>query len=69
MKKALIVVDYQNDFVDGSLGFLAAENIADKIYTLVAKAMSKKDFIVFTICQYEYRTFNATQEFFNNYSS
>ena len=33
MKKALIVVDYQNDFVDGSLGFLAAENVADKIYT------------------------------------
>ena len=48
MKKALIVVDYQNDFVDGALGFLAAENVADKIYTLVAKAMADKDFIVFT---------------------
>lgn len=48
MKKALIVVDYQNDFVDGALGFLAAENAADKIYTLVAKAMADKDFIVFT---------------------
>lgn len=48
MKKALIVVDYQKDFVDGSLGFLAAENIADTIYSLVAKSMADKDFIVFT---------------------
>lgn len=48
MKKALVVVDYQNDFVDGSLGFLAAENIADKIYSLVGKAVADRDFIVFT---------------------
>ena len=48
MKKALVVVDYQNDFVDGALGFLASENIADKIYSLVARAMADKDFIVFT---------------------
>ena len=48
MKKSLIVVDYQNDFVDGALGFLGAENIAEKVYNLVAKAMANKDFIVFT---------------------
>ena len=48
MKKALIVVDYQKDFVDGALGFLGAENIADKVYTLVARAVANKDFIVFT---------------------
>ena len=48
MKKALIVVDYQNDFVDGSLGFLGAENIAEKVYNIVAKAMADKEFIVFT---------------------
>ncbi len=48
MKKALVVVDYQNDFVDGALGFLAAENIADKIYALTGKAMADKSFIVFT---------------------
>jgi nicotinamidase-related amidase len=47
MKKALIVVDYQNDFVDGALGFLGAENIAGNIYSLVAKAVANKDFIVF----------------------
>ena len=48
MKKALIVVDYQKDFVDGALGFLGAENIAGNIYSLVAKAVANKDFIVFT---------------------
>ena len=48
MKKALVVVDYQKDFVDGALGFLAAENIANRIYNLVAKAMANRDFIVFT---------------------
>ena len=42
MKKALIVVDYQNDFVDGALGFLGAENIAEKVYNLVAKAWQTK---------------------------
>lgn len=48
MKKVLVVVDYQNDFVDGSLGFLQSENIAPKIYSLVAKAVRDKKFIVFT---------------------
>lgn len=48
MKKALIVVDYQNDFVDGALGFLGAENIAGNVYSLVGKAVANHDFIVFT---------------------
>ena len=37
MKKLLVVVDYQNDFVDGSLGFPGAEKldmgIAEKVLT------------------------------------
>ncbi len=32
MKKLLIVVDYQNDFVDGSLGFSGAEALDNRIY-------------------------------------
>ena len=48
MKKALIVVDYQNDFVDGSLGFLQSENIAPEIYSLVLKAVREKDLVIFT---------------------
>lgn len=31
MKKILIVVDYQNDFVDGALGFDGARNLEDGI--------------------------------------
>ena len=31
MKRLLIVVDYQNDFVDGSLGFEGAEELDERI--------------------------------------
>ena len=31
MKKLLIVVDYQNDFVSGSLGFEGAEKLEEPI--------------------------------------
>lgn len=31
MKRLLIVVDYQNDFVDGSLGFPGAELLEEPI--------------------------------------
>lgn len=48
MKKALIVVDYQNDFVNGSLGFQQSEEIANNIYSLVAKSVKQNDFVVFT---------------------
>lgn len=48
MKRVLVVVDYQNDFVDGSLGFLQSENIAPKIYDLAARAVRNKDLIIFT---------------------
>jgi len=48
MKKLLVVVDYQNDFVDGTLGFAGAELldgvIADKIKTYRAENNS----VVFT---------------------
>ncbi|MBQ8604417.1 MAG: cysteine hydrolase family protein [Oscillospiraceae bacterium] len=48
MKRVLVVVDYQKDFVDGSLGFLQSENIAPEIYSLVVKATRNKDLVVFT---------------------
>lgn len=48
MKKVLVVVDYQNDFVDGSLGFNQSENIAKEVYSLVAKSIKEKDLVVFT---------------------
>ena len=36
-KKLLIVVDYQNDFVTGSLGFPAAVDIEDSIAAKIEK--------------------------------
>ena len=30
MKKLLVVIDYQNDFVNGALGFVKAENLENK---------------------------------------
>jgi len=48
MKKVLVVVDYQNDFVDGSLGFLGSENIAGRIYELVSEYIGDKNPVVFT---------------------
>ena len=48
MKKVLVVVDYQNDFVSGALGFMQSENIAPEIYSLVVKAIRNKDLVIFT---------------------
>ena len=35
MKKLLVVVDYQNDFVNGALGFEGADEIEDEIVRLI----------------------------------
>ncbi len=34
MKKALIIVDFQNDFIDGSLGFKKAKSIENSVFEL-----------------------------------
>ena len=49
MKKLLIVVDYQNDFVDGSLGFENAVKIENNIHDLINKFKSNNDDIIFTL--------------------
>ena len=46
--KVLIVVDYQNDFVDGSLGFKKAE-VMDKNILNVVKKYLKNDIVIFTL--------------------
>ena len=48
MKRLLIVVDYQNDYVIGPLGFPEATLLEDVIYKLVRSAESSGDDIVFT---------------------
>lgn len=48
MSKVLVVVDYQKDFVDGSLGFNQSEAIAGQIYSLVAQYIKNKNLVIFT---------------------
>ena len=48
MKKCLIVVDYQNDFVTGSLGFKKAEQLDDRIADKIVKYRADGWEVVFT---------------------
>lgn len=48
MARLLVVVDYQNDFVDGILGFAGAEKIAPRIASLINEFRSNGDEVVFT---------------------
>lgn len=49
MKKVLVVVDYQNDFVDGSLGFKGAEKLDEKIVEKIRAYRAEDAEIVFTM--------------------
>lgn len=48
MKKALVVIDFQNDFVTGSLGFKDAELLEDKINIKIASALINNTDLFFT---------------------
>ena len=49
MKKLLIVVDYQNDFVQGSLGFPKAVSLEEPICRKIASYRNTGDDIIFTL--------------------
>lgn len=49
MKKLLIVVDYQNDFVDGSLGFEGAKLLEEPICQKIKQYKKEAQEIVFTM--------------------
>ena len=48
MKKLLVVIDYQNDFVSGSLGFDQAKEIEDYLVELITKYHDHYDDVIFT---------------------
>lgn len=48
MPKLLAVIDYQNDFVSGSLGFPGAETIDEGIAHLVQAYLAQGDHVLFT---------------------
>lgn len=48
MKKLLVVVDYQNDFVSGALGFAGAEALEPGIAEAVEATLAGGGFVLFT---------------------
>jgi nicotinamidase-related amidase len=48
MKRALVIVDYQNDFVHGSLGFPRAQAIEEAIVAKIEDFLAAKDDLFFT---------------------
>lgn len=48
MKRLLIVVDYQNDFVDGALGFEGAELLDERIAAKIDEYRDTGDYVSFT---------------------
>lgn len=48
MKKLLMVIDFQKDFVDGALGFKKAETLEDKLYIKINKYLNDGDTVLFT---------------------
>lgn len=48
MKKCLIVVDYQNDFVNGALGFAKASELDSRIANKIDEYRKNNDDIIFT---------------------
>ena len=61
MNRALIVVDYQHDFVDGSLGFPGAEKLAGPIVERIKEYRANGDDIIFTFDTHE-KDYLSTQE-------
>lgn len=60
-KKCLIVVDYQNDFVTGSLGFAEAVSIEQNIAKKIMEYRKNGDEIIFTLDTH-YENYLETQE-------
>lgn len=61
MKRLLIVVDYQKDFVDGSLGFNGAEKLDARIAEKIASYRATGDEVAFTFDTH-HRDYLKTQE-------
>lgn len=61
MKKLLVVVDYQNDFIDGSLGFERAKEIENNIVNKTLKYKYENQDIVFSLDTH-YENYMSTKE-------
>lgn len=61
MKKLLVVVDFQKDFVDGSLGFPKAGGLEARIADKIGQYRRNNDEVVFTFDTH-YEDYLSTQE-------
>ena len=61
MKRLLIVVDYQNDFVDGALGFEGAELLDDRIVDKIESYRATNDLVAYTLDTH-HKDYLQTQE-------
>lgn len=59
--KLLLVIDFQNDFVTGSLGFPKAKLLEEKIYRKILTYQANKDDVAFTFDTHNQQYLN-TQE-------
>lgn len=61
MNRILLVIDYQNDFVDGTLGFSGAEKLDEKICSKINEYRKSNDEVIFTLDTH-YENYLSTQE-------
>lgn len=61
MKKLLIVVDYQKDFVSGSLGFAKAVELEDSIYQKIKDYKDRNDDVIFTFDTHGHEYLNTKE--------
>ena len=62
MKKLLIIVDYQYDFVNGSLGFEGAEKLIPVIKTKIENYLKENQDIIYTLDTHEENYLSSTME-------
>ena len=60
--KALIVVDYQNDFVSGSLGFEKAKDLEKPICDKIEEYLARGDLVLFTKDCHDPKEYPSTLE-------
>lgn len=61
MKKLLIVVDFQNDFIDGALGFPKALTLVDLIKNKIEEYNENNDDIIYTLDTHDENYMNTCE--------
>lgn len=61
MKKLLVVIDYQNDFVTGSLGFDRAKDIEEYIVSCINLYHENNDDVIFTYDSHDENYLNTIE--------